>query len=454
MKDLTQGSTTRHIVSMALPIALGMLFQTLYDLVDLYFVGWLGDAAIAGVSAGGNIMLIVLGMTQVLGVGTVALISHAVGRRDRFSANLFFNQAILLSALCGGVTLVGGYGVTRIYMSGIGADAATTEAGVTYLYWFLPGMALQFALVSMSAALRGTGIVKPTMIAQATSVMINVILAPVLIAGWGTDHPMGVAGAGLASTIAVSAAVAMLGIYFFRLEKYVSFDRALWKPQLAQWKRVFAIGLPTGGEFLLMFVYMGVIYMCIRDFGPDAQAGFGVGSRVMQSIFLPAMAIAFAAGPIVGQNFGARQANRVHETFKIAAKLSMIIMAVLTILVHVDPSLLVRAFADDPEVLVIAAEFLRITSWNFIAVGLVFTCSSVFQGLGDTRPALLSTASRIVMFAIPAVWLSQRPGFRLAQMWYLSVAAQALQALFSLWLARMQMRRKLGMEADPGSVPA
>jgi putative MATE family efflux protein len=455
MKDLTQGSTTRNIVAMATPIALGMIFQTLYHLIDLYFVAGLGDTAVAGVSAGGNLMFIVFALTQVLGVGTVALISQAVGRKDQPAANLIFNQSIVLSAVCGALTVLGGLTLTRIYMSGVAADAATIEAGVEYIYWFLPGMALQFAMVAMGSALRGTGIVQPTMVVQVVTVVLNAILAPILIAGWGTGYPMGVAGAGLASSIAIALGVAFLSTYFFKLEKYVGFHREMWKPRLEAWKRMLAVGLPAGGEFLFFFVFMAVIYWCIRGFGADAQAGFGIGSRVMQSIFLPAMAVAFAAGPIVGQNFGARHPQRVRETFKTAALLSCVIMAVLTLLVHISPTVLVGGFTDDPDVLMVAVVFLQISSWNFVAQGLVFTSSSVFQGLGDTRPALLSTATRFLTFAVPAIWMSRRPDFRIEHMWYLSVASMTLQAFISLSLVRMQFRRKLApIEAKPASAPA
>jgi putative MATE family efflux protein len=443
VKDLTEGSIAKNIVAMATPIAFGMIFQTLYYLVDLYFVAGLGDAAIAGVSAAGNVMFIIIGLTQVLGVGTVALISHAVGRKDQPAANLIFNQSIVLSALCAVVTLIGGYGFTHIYMREVAADEATIAAGITYLYWFLPGMALQFALVSMGSALRGTGIVQPTMVVQVVTVVLNIIFAPIFIAGWGTGVAMGVAGAGLASTIAIVIAVALLGIYFFRLEKYVGFHHEMWKPRVDAWKRMLAIGLPAGGEFLLLFVFMGVIYWCIRDFGAVAQAGFGIGSRVMQSIFLPAMAVAFAAGPIAGQNFGARKFDRVRETFKRAVLISSIIMLTLTLLVHISPELLVKGFTEDVAVVLVAATFLQIVSWNFVAQGLIFTSSALFQGLGDTRPALLSTTTRLVTFALPAMWMSRRPGFKLEHMWYLSVATQTLQALVSLWLVRIQFKRKL-----------
>jgi putative MATE family efflux protein len=443
VKDLTQGSIAKNIVAMATPIAFGMIFQTLYYLVDLYFVAGLGDAAIAGVSAAGNVMFIIIGLTQVLGVGTVALISHAVGRKDQPAANLIFNQSIVLSAVCALITLVGGYAFTHIYMREVAADQATIDAGVTYLYWFLPGMALQFALVSMGSALRGTGIVQPTMVVQVVTVVLNIIFAPIFIAGWGTGVAMGVAGAGLASTIAIVIAVGLLGVYFFRLEKYVGFHHEMWKPRLDAWKRMLAIGLPAGGEFLLLFVFMGVIYWCIRDFGAVAQAGFGIGSRVMQSVFLPAMAVAFAAGPIAGQNFGARKFDRVRETFKRAVLISSTIMLTLTLLVHISPELLVKGFTDDVAVVLVAATFLQIVSWNFVAQGLIFTSSALFQGLGDTRPALLSTTTRLITFALPALWMSRRPGFKIEHMWYLSVATQTLQALVSLWLVRIQFKRKL-----------
>ena len=104
-----------------------------------------------------------------------------------------------------------------------------------------------------------------------------------------------------------------------RLEKYVAFDPAMFRARFATWKRILRIGLPPGGEFALMFVYLGVVYWVIRHFGAPAQAGFGIGSRVMQAIFLPAMAVAFAVAPIAGQNVGGGHAPRVRETFRVAA---------------------------------------------------------------------------------------------------------------------------------------
>jgi len=443
MHDLTQGSIPTHLVRLAAPIAIGMLFQTLYVLIDLYFVAQLGDFAIAGVSSGGSVQFLIMALTQVLGVGTMALIAHATGRKDREDANLIFNQSLLLAALFAAATLIGGYGFSGAYMQSLGADAATVEAGTTYLYWFLPGLALQFALISMGSALRGTGIAKPTMLVQMVTVLLNALLAPILIAGWLTHKPLGIAGAGLASSISIAVGVLMMLVYFVRLEKFVGFDPAQFRPRLDAWKRILKIGLPPGGEFALMFIYIGVIYWVIRHFGAEAQAGFGVGSRVMQAIFLPAMAVAFATAPIAGQNVGGGYGDRVRETFRTAVMVGSAIMIVLTLLCQWRPEWLVHGFTNDPKVIAVAAQFLHIISWNFVASGIIFTCSGMFQALGNTVPALLSSATRLVTFAVPAVWISTRPGFELRHLWFLSVATVALQAIASVLLLYREFRRKL-----------
>jgi putative MATE family efflux protein len=443
MKDLTQGPIVTNILAMAAPMAAGMIFQTLYFLVDLYFVAGLGDAAVAGVGAAGTLMFVIMALTQVLGVGAVALIAQAVGRRDPADANLVFNQSVLFAVACALATLIGGYALAHIYVASIAADAATQAEGVTYLYWFLPGLALGFAQVVMGSALRGTGIVKPTMAIQALTVLLNTVLAPILIAGWGTGYAMGVAGAGLASSISIVVGIVLLGAYFVKLEKYVGFDPRLWRPQLRIWKRMLDVGLPAGGEFALMFVYMGVIYWVISDFGAAAQAGFGIGSRIMQSIFMPAMAIAFAAGPIAGQNFGANQGGRVRETFAKALLLNTVVMVVVTAFLQWRPDVLVAFFTPEAEAQAVGATFLRIISWTFIAQGVVFTCSGVFQGLGNTMPAMLSSAVRLAVFVPLAVWVSSRPAFHLDEVWWLSVSAVWIQGAVSYLLMRQQLKRRL-----------
>ncbi|OAF11033.1 MATE family efflux transporter [Bradyrhizobium centrolobii] len=443
MKDLTRGSVVSHILSMAPPIVVGMITIMICQLVDLYFVSGLGEAAVAGVAAAGNAGFLVNALMQVLGVGTVALIAHAVGRKDRGDANLVFNQSVVLSALFGLATLLAGFALSRRYMRSIAADETTIEAGTTYLLWFMPALALQFATQVMASALRATGIVRPSMLVQALAVIINIALAPVLIMGWGTGHALGVAGAGLASSIAVFIGVLMLLVYFLKLERYVAFHPAQWRPQLRQWKRILNVGLPAGGEFAMIFIFMAVVYYVLRDFGPAAQAGFGIGTRVLGLIQMPALAIALAAGPIAGQNFGAGNSDRVRETFVKAALIGTAVMIAFTLLAQLKPGLLLAGFSNDRETMAVALLFLRIISFNMVAQGLIFTCSSMFQGLGNTKPVLWSSAMRVFTYALPAIWLSTRPGFRMEHVWYLSIAATTLQAAMSLWLLRREFGKRL-----------
>ncbi|WP_199751454.1 MATE family efflux transporter [Bradyrhizobium sp. RP6] len=452
MKDLTRGSIVSHILGMAPPIMAGMISIMICQLVDLYFVSGLGDAAVAGVAAAGNAGFLVNGLIQVLGVGTVALIAHAVGRKDRPDANLIFNQAVALSVLFGLVTLAAGAVLSRLYMRSIAADRATIEAGTTYLQWFMPALALEFVMQVIASALSATGIVRPAMLVRVLAVIINIALAPVLISGWGTGYPLGVAGAGLASTIAVGAGVLMLLAYFRKVERYVAFNPAQWRPRPRHSKRILTVGLPAGGEFAMMFIFMAVVYFVLRDFGAAAQAGFGIGQRVLGLIQMPALAIALAAGPIAGQNVGAGIAERVRETLVKTALIASAVMIGFMILAQLKPELLLAGFSNDHETMEIAFLFLRIISLNMVAQGLIFTCSSMFQGLGNTSPVLLSSATRVFTYSLPAIWLSTRPGFRMEHVWYLSVAATTLQAVLSLWLLRREFARRLVLPSPEQAV--
>ena len=443
MKDLSSGSITGHVVSMSIQMAIGILVQTLYFFCDLYFVSRLGDAAIAGVTSAGNIWFVVLALTQVLGVGTVALVSHAVGAQQRDRANLVFNQSLMLSAFIGVFVILGVYAAAGPYMRTIGADQATAQAGIDYLHWFAPGLGLQFAMVAMFSTLRATGIVKPTMILQMITVLVNVVLAPVLIAGWGTGKPMGTAGAGLASTISIVVGVVLSAYYFHRHEKYVAVHPEQLRMQPAVWGRLLYIGLPVGLEFLLISVVMTVIYWIIRDFGAAAQAGFGVGQSVMRIIMLPAMAVAFASAPIAGQNFGARKPERVRETFKVAVLISAGVMFLETILCQFESDFFIRIFTTETAVVAVGVQMLVISSWNFVANGVIFCCSSMFQALGNTWPTIASSALRLVIFIGPALWLSTRPGFELHHLWYVSVATMFVQAGVSYLFLRREFARKL-----------
>jgi putative MATE family efflux protein len=324
------------------------------------------------------------------------------------------------------------------------ADEATGALALQYLHWFIPSLALQFLIAGMAAALRGIGDLKPTMNIQVATVILNAAIAPFLIFGWLTHHPMGVTGAAIATFVSVLVAVVAFTLYFTRPDKYLRFRPAEWtKPDLAMWRSMVKIGLPAGGEFALLSVYMGVIYYITRGFGAAAQAGYGIGGRVMQSLFLPVIAISFSLAPIIGQNFGARKPERVREGFKDAAIIVSGAMLVLTVLCRISSHTLLLPFSKDEAVLAPGAQFLSIVSLNFVAQGLIFAASSTFQGLGNTLPPLFSSSLRLILFAVPAYVWSRMPGFKIEYIWYLSVASVTVQMVVNLLLLRRELRRKL-----------
>jgi putative MATE family efflux protein len=443
VKDLTKGPIHRHLFQFAAFIALSTLFQTLYLLVDMYFVGWLGKEALAGVSLAGNITIIVLALTQSLGVGATALVSHAMGAQDRPRAEVLFNQAFVMSSVVGLAFGLVAFSLRGVYIRVFAADAATAEQGFQYLTWFVPAMTLQFGLVALGSALRGIGDMKMPTVIQVSTVMVNIVLAPILTVGWLTGHPFGVAGAGMASLIAILVGGVIFFFYFRRPSSPLRFRPHEWRPKFALWRRMLGIGLPTGGEFALMAVYIGLVYGITRTFGSAAQAGFGVGVRLMQSLFLPAVAIGFATAPVVGQNFGAREAIRVRHAFYVACGISSVVMAAMTIVCQIAPNRMIHAFADDPAVVAFGAEYLRIISWNFVASGIIFVGSSTLQGLGNTRPALLASSLRLVLFAIPAVWLARQPWFEMRHVWYLSLGSVFAHLALLLWLVHRQFAQRL-----------
>jgi putative MATE family efflux protein len=449
MQDLTTGSVSRHLLKTTSFMLVTMLFQTLYFLVDLYWVGRLGKEAVAGVGISGNLMFLVLALTQMLGVGTTTLVSHAAGRKDRARALLVFNQALVLSLLAGVVFFVIAMALRTAYARSLSADAGTAKAAEAYLLWFLPAVSLQFALVSMAAALRGIGNFKPGMMVQMATVVLNMILAPFLMFGWLTHRPMGVAGAALATFISVLMGTLWLLFFFRPGVTSLEFVPADWKPRLGLWGEMLKIGLPAGAEFALMAVYLFVVYVVSRPFGAAAQAGFGIGMRVLQAGFMPVVALGFAVAPVAGQNFGARRPERVRQTFQSAVLMGAAVMALFAVLCHIAPAALIGIFSSDPEVVSVGDEYLRIISWNFVASGVVFVCSSTFQAMGNTVPALVSSFVRVAIVVIPAFLLSRVPGFHLRWIWYLSVAAVTLQMFLSLFLIRSQFRSRLAFEPAP-----
>ena len=447
MQDLTTGSLTGHLLKTTSYMLASMLFQSLYVLVDQYWVGRLGTDAVAAVALSGNLMFIVLAATQMLGVGTTTLVAHAAGRRDSARANLVFNQSQVLSLVVGGLFLAVAFATRQLNAQSLSANAGTLRLAAEYLLWVIPALALQFGLISMASALRGTGTFRPGMVVQTATVVLNIVLAPVLIFGWGTGIALGVAGAALATLIAIAIGVAWMVIYFLPADAYLRFSFRDWMPRFDLWRDMLKIGLPAGAEFAFMAVYLMLVYAVSRPFGAAAQAGFGIGMRIIQACFLPVVALGFAVSPVAGQNFGARKADRVRETFRTGAALAAAGMLVLAVIVWLGADAMVSVFSSDPAVIAVGEDYLHVIAFNFVFSGIVFVSSSMFQAMGNTIPSLITSASRIIIIAVPVLLLSQSPGFTLRWIWYISAGAVVVQLAMNLWLMQREFRVRLNFGA-------
>lgn len=444
MKDLTQGPVLRQLLGLTAFLMIGMVVQTLYTLVDLYFVGHLGASAQAAVTLSGNLMMIAMALSQMLGVGTGALVAQAVGRKDHEQAHHYFNQALgialTLTAAFAALAWAGQGAFGRTFA----ADAETARLCSLYLRWFVPSMALQFPLMAMGSALRGTGNMRPGTLTSVGTLLLNIVLAPLLILGWFGLPALGVEGAGLATCLSVAAGNVGLWLYFLRPQTYLKLRPREWSAQAASWWRILKIGLPSAAEFGIMGVYLLFVGILLRRFGAAEQAAFGVGQRLLQVGMLPVMALSFAASALAGQNYGARLASRVRETFNASLKLGLASTLVMLAIAELAPAALVGAFSDDPAVIAGGVEFLRIIALNLMAVSVAFASFGVLSGLGNTIPTLISSATRIGLIVGASTVLSFHAGFRPLWIWQLSVAATVVQMAMNLWFLRRELHRKLG----------
>jgi Na+-driven multidrug efflux pump len=214
------------------------------------------------------------------------------------------------------------------------------------------------------------------------------------------------------------------------------------------------IGLPAGAEFALMAVYLFIVYVISRPFGAAAQAGFGIGLRVVQAGFMPVVALGFSVAPVAGQNFGARLGDRVKHTFRIAASIAVVLMIIWGIACYFGAGAMVRLFSEDAGVIAVGSEYLRIIAWTFVGSGIIFVSSSMFQAMGNTIPPLAASFARIVLVAVPAIVMSRMPGFELWWIWYLSVGALVFQLVTVLVLLQREFRARLAWPSVTGPASA
>ncbi|MBM4323057.1 MAG: MATE family efflux transporter [Deltaproteobacteria bacterium] len=438
--DLTQGSTSKILVRLSLPIVFAMLMQTLNLMADLYFVSRLGPDAVTALSISANAFFIIYGLSFVIGTGSMALIAQAVGRKNEEQAGRVFQQSLILSLISGIVTCLIGLAIARPYIDFLGGKENAFQWGVEYFQIFSVSFLVLQVLFVISSCYRGTGDTKTPMIIGVQSTALNIVLAPFLIFGWLDLPSLGVRGAAIAS---LSSQLYGLGIYIYLILVKGSplRTKGSWRLDIDIIKRILSIGVPSGLSFFFLALNMLITYRVMSVYGTPALASVGIGSRILQALYLPVVAITSAMAAIIGQNYGAGHHGRIRETLRTGWGLASGVMISGSILCWILPTSLIKIFSNDPDVLYYGYLYITIVSLGNVMVGTIMAISAVFQGVGKTYPTLLGAAIDNALFALFVFTLPGYFGWGVEAIWWIKLATALIEMFFDGEWLRQELRR-------------
>lgn len=394
---LTTGNPTQNLISLAAPTMLGFIFQMIFDLVNIGWIGHMSSKAVAGVTIFTTMFMLVNVLNEIIGSSSISLITQSFGKNDKGRLSLCVEQTLVFKAF---VAVVAGIIFSILLKPLLGfftTDPEVMKAAMDYGYlriFFLP---IMFSSYTVNTAFRCLGNAKRPMTIMMMAATLNLILDPFLmfdiipgtqLHGFG----LGVFGAALATCITVSCAF----IYGFSLLLRGKAPVEIRWQQLFKlnWeidKKLLLIGLPNGMEVLMRNMVSIITLKLITTYGTSAVAAMGIGGRLFEFIFMPLVGLAMAGSTIVGQCLGEENTPRARQTAILAATYGASVMAIAAILVMIFPSQLLHLFIRDTEVIAIGVVMLRITMPGFVFAGIMMGIGSVFSGSGHNTPFLISS---------------------------------------------------------------
>lgn len=391
-EDYTKIPLMRAILLLAIPMMLELVMESTFGLVDIYFVGKLGSAAVATVGLTGSLIILVFAIVLGLSMGTTALVARRIGEGDPEAAAKTAWQAILAGIL-GAVPLsiVGAVFAPKL----LGWMGATPEmvAGSNYTAMLFAGSTTIFLLFLNNAILRGAGDATIAMRALWIANLINIVLDPLLIFGLGPIPRMGLLGAALATTIGRGVGVAYQIGGLMRGNGRIVLNRASmqWDPA------IFKSLLRVSGTGMVQFLvgtaaWLGVTRI-IALFGQTTLAGYTITLRLIHFAILPSWGVSNAAATLVGQNLGAGKPDRAHRAVLVTGFLNFAMLSVIAVLFWVFAKSMILVFTSEPGVIQEGVESLRILSSGYIFLGYAMVFGQAFNGAGDTAtPAWMNFA--------------------------------------------------------------
>ena len=436
-QDYTRLNLKSGIILLSIPMILEMLMESLFAVVDIFFVGRLGAHAVATVGLTEAVIVLVYAVGMGIGMAATALISRRIGEKQYKEAGTAAFQLVSFGGLVSAFLGILGWFFAGELLQLMGAEAAVLEAGIGYSRIIFAGNTAIMMLFLLNGAFRGAGQPHLAMRALWISNGINIILDPLLIFGFGNFEGYGLAGAAIATTFGRSVGVVYQLYHLLNGKHRLVILKENIIVNLKVIRRIVVISAGGMGQFLIDSIGWIALTRMTAEFGSVAVAGFTIAFRIMMFTLMPAWGLAGAAATLVGQNLGAHKYKRAEFSVWLTARYNVYFLAMVTVVYLFGGNFLAGIFSDNEEVQALAAEGLSVVvlGYVFYAVGMVLT--NAFNGAGDTKtPAWLN----IVVFLGIEIPLAYFLGFVMKMEItgiYISIAiCHSLHALVALYLFR------------------
>ncbi|MBX2820120.1 MAG: MATE family efflux transporter [Rhodothermaceae bacterium] len=399
--DYTTGSVSRAILLLSVPMMLELVLESVFAVVDVYFVSSLGASAVATVGLTESVLTLMYAVAIGLSMGATALVARRIGEKNPDGAARAAVQAILVAFAASIVFSMAGLFYAKDILALMGADEWSINTGYRYMAWMLGGNAVIMLIFVINAIFRGAGDAAIAMRVLWISNGINLILDPTLIFGWGPFPELGIEGAAIATNIGRGIGVCVQLIILFRGAKHI---RILMSHVQVQWDVMWnLVKTSLGGIGQLIIAtssWIGMVRI-MSEFGSEALAGYTIAIRIFMFTFMPSWGLSNAAATLVGQNLGAQKPDRAEKSVWISGFANMAFMAAVSIVYLVFNEELMRIFTDEPAVIATGAKCLQIVSYGYLFYAWGMVMPQAFNGAGDT---MTPTKVNFVCF-----WLMQIP---------------------------------------------
>ena len=396
------------LASMAIPMVISMLVNSLYNIVDSFYVAQISEDAMSALSLVYPVQNLINALAIGFGIGINAAIAFYLGAGDQRKADQAASQGMLFSILHGVVIMIASISVMPVFLGMFTSDSAIVDLGVQY-----SNIAFSFSIVimvslSFEKIFQAVGRMTVTMIALLCGCITNIILDPVMIFGMGPFPEMGIRGAALATGIGqVLTVVIYLIVCAFR-PLPVHIRKQDMKPDRQMAGRLYAVGIPATLNLALPSLLISALNGILAAFSETYVLILGVYYKLQTFLYLPASGVVQGMRPIIGYNYGAGQHKRVRSIYRAALIMNLLIMALGTVICLAVPEHLMGLFSDSPETIREGALALRFICAGFVVSAVSVTASGALEGLGKGAASLVISLCRYVAVIIPAAFLLSR----------------------------------------------